>query len=113
MEIENAADHSWWKWGRKKRAEMIERDFIQKFDTPVPSKYVWIYGAIALIDSFCYIFWVLAVSLPDPYGITWNTEKGLALRLQLAGETESTMNSGLKQWLKFQLPHQILVGCNL
>lgn len=110
-QLENVTDRPlasellWWK---QKRASMIERDFVQDWNKAVPVKYKWTYGVVAFVDSFCFIFWILAVFHPD--GIEWNTSKGLTIRLQVAGETESTMDSGIERWLRYQLPHQIVSG---
>jgi hypothetical protein len=108
-QLENVTDRPFGlRWWKQIRASMIERDFVQEWNNAVPVKYKWTYGVVALLDTFCFIFWILAVFHPD--GIEWNTSKGLAIRLQLAGETESTMSSSLKAWLRYQLPHQIISG---
>jgi hypothetical protein len=86
---------------------MIHRDFVQDHHLGVPPNYGRSYGAVALMDTFCYAFWAPAISVPGY--VEWNLSKALA-SIARAGIFN---NAQIQFWLSRRVPHLVFATINL
>jgi len=100
--LEHVAEPSgfwFWLWVKeqvKQKRHSMTKKYDEQTEDGVHRSYRLMYGVTALIDTFCYVFWALAVSVPGD--IEWNISKAVALRLGRDGP--QGLNEQDQLWLR-------------
>lgn len=98
-----------WVWLKQQRVSLSQQDFIQDWKEDVPRQHRKAYALVAVIDTFCYLFWFLSASVPGY--IEWNIDD--AVELRRARSYHRLLSPDEERWLSKQVPHLIFAGFNL